>query len=737
MSSSSAAEPAQERKGPAKPQRVLACLLCQQRKVKCDRRFPCANCNKAGAQCVPAVAVGPRRRRRFPERELLSRLRHYEDLLNKHHIRFDPMHPEDADHASVDADDKSSDHRDDSKSESEPNSASVAEPSPGERTPTKSRQFNIWRALSKKTLDPEGGAIYDDDDDDEDSDSSADYHDSHAEVIAKAWDRTFEGRGNDHLLFGSPESSVNLSTLHPQQAQIFRLWQVYLENVDPLLKITHAPTLQARIIDAACDTSSISPPLEALIFSIYAISTVSLDDEKCLELFGLAKMDLLSTYRFGCRQALQNCNVLRSSDRDSLTALFLYLLAVRSETDPRSLSSMLGMAIRVAKRIGIHNKTTYERSDPLEAEISRRLWWSLVMFDNRICEMFDYQNSSLGPTWDCELPLNVNDADIWLEMNNPPVGHQRPTEALFAIVRADLGELIRHSAFHLDYINPRLKALSHYSRFGSIPDGDKLAALQKIIEDKYLAFCNQENPVQYLTLWFTRASFSKSHLLEYYSKNTKTEDQQSESRRNAMMFHALHMLECDTKLINSPLTRKYWWFVEFNFPFPAYMHLLQELKQHPNGEHVMRCWKVMSDNYAPRSANFRNSKSPMRVIFSRMILQAWRARETAAAAEGDLSTALPGMVAEVRRRMATENTCLQQQKTEIANATMSLNINELEMPLSDPLGLEPLQTTVPDFGTNFPWSYDGISRQGVVDVGMDQLDWTNMDWNTLYPGQGI
>lgn len=95
------------------------------------------------------------------------------------------------------------------------------------------------------------------------------------------------------------------------------------------------------------------------------------------------------------------------------------------------------------------------------------------------------------------------------------------------------------------------------------------------------------------------------------------------------------------------------------------------------------------------------------------------------------------MVTEVKRRLDTENPFLQQQKTEIANATMSLNINELEMPLSDPLGLEPLQTTVTDFGTNLPWSYDGISRQGVVDVGMDQLDWTNMDWNALYPGQGI
>ena len=76
-----------------KPQRVLACQACQQRKVKCDRRFPCANCVRAQAQCVPAGLVPRQRRRRFPERELLARIRHYESVLRQHKIGFEPLHP--------------------------------------------------------------------------------------------------------------------------------------------------------------------------------------------------------------------------------------------------------------------------------------------------------------------------------------------------------------------------------------------------------------------------------------------------------------------------------------------------------------------------------------------------------------------------------------------------------------------------------------------------------------------
>jgi hypothetical protein len=76
----------------SKTPRVLACVLCQQRKVKCDRKYPCANCVKSRVQCVPATRVPSRRKRRFPERELLERLRKYEDLLRQNHITFDPLH---------------------------------------------------------------------------------------------------------------------------------------------------------------------------------------------------------------------------------------------------------------------------------------------------------------------------------------------------------------------------------------------------------------------------------------------------------------------------------------------------------------------------------------------------------------------------------------------------------------------------------------------------------------------
>ena len=136
-------------------------------------------------------------------------------------------------------------------------------------------------------------------------------------VVKEAWNQLFES--NNHLLFGSRKTTVDLSTLHSEPVQIFRLWQIYLDNVNPLLKVTHTPSLQVHIIEAASNLTNINPTLEALMFSIYCMSILSLVDD-CPAMFGSSKEDLLTRYQFGCQQALSKCGFLRSGDRDCLTA---------------------------------------------------------------------------------------------------------------------------------------------------------------------------------------------------------------------------------------------------------------------------------------------------------------------------------------------------------------------------------------------------------------------------------
>ena len=141
---------------------------------------------------------------------------------------------------------------------------------------------------------------------DDDDESASSNEDMSRAVIKKAWNQMIEG--NDQLLFfGSSKTAGDLSGLHPQPGQILRLWQIYSENVNPLLKLTHIPTMQARIIDVASNVTNIGATIEALMFSIYCVSVMSLAEDECLGLLGTSKKLLLESYQFGCQQALLQC----------------------------------------------------------------------------------------------------------------------------------------------------------------------------------------------------------------------------------------------------------------------------------------------------------------------------------------------------------------------------------------------------------------------------------------------
>lgn len=165
------------------------------------------------------------------------------------------------------------------------------------------------------------------DDEDEDSDAFSDA--LHESEVKEAWNHY---KSNDELLFATPNSIADLSSFHPEQLHIFMLWQTYLDNFNPLIKITHTPTLQTKLLKAASDLSNIEPNLEAVMFGIYCVAICTLEDDECKNIFKSPKASLLRTYQFACQQALSKAGFMRSTDRDCLTALVLYLVSGLSNT---------------------------------------------------------------------------------------------------------------------------------------------------------------------------------------------------------------------------------------------------------------------------------------------------------------------------------------------------------------------------------------------------------------------
>ncbi|GFF30069.1 fungal specific transcription factor, putative [Aspergillus udagawae] len=370
---------------------------------------------------------------------------------------------------------------------------------------------------------------------------------------------------------------------------------------------------------------------------------------------------------------------------DGLTAVHLYLVSVLPQTDPRLHSPMLAAALRIAQRMGLHNESTYTRYTAVEAEMRRRLWWSLVIFDHRMCEMSDYKVTTLTPTWDCRIPLNVNDFEIRPNTNSWTPNSEKPTEALFAVVRSELADIIRHTTYHITFVNP------------------VLAAVAKAKDPGHM---------------FISAEAT----------------QQTNAQRNAALFYALEILECDTRLRVSPLTSRYRWLVDFHVPALAYIYVLNDLKKRPTESHAGKAWQTMSENYEARGLHPKPGGQGVFTVFARVVLQAWEAREIFLRQRG-MPVETPKIVLDIRNKVAQMSPCFSMVPScstgEPPHSSIAISINSETIPAQmNVAGHSADGQAFPDPDLE-PSNFPDVAEQPGMDIDIDQF-WTAMDWRLMH-----
>lgn len=425
---------------------------------------------------------------------------------------------------------------------------------------------------------------------------------------------------------------------------------------------------------------------------------------------------------------------------------------------------MLALALRIAQRMGLHSETACAKHPALEAEMRRRLWWALVLFDTRICEMAGYQTSILSPIWNCKVPLNVNDFELQPEMREPPIVQETSTEALFVVVRSAMAEHVRQCAYHLDFVNPALKPLAKNMPRGKSLDESELASVENMVEEKYLRNLNPENALHFMTIWTARAYLAKAKLYEHFSRVARAPSLQTNALRDDAMMQALCMLECETIIRNSPLIQGYQWYLHIYFPFLAYVHILQDLERRPRSLHSERAWQVMCDNYdacfhtavlsqmmaftksdipphikkmgPPVPRMYSADKSPFFTMFSRIVFRAWKARQESKA--GD-ELPKPRIVSELELRIGKLSPEAQAAVTAQLGDSFEQqpDLSKLMMPWGsmDP-GTDP--STGAQGISNLwlgPWqdfpAQPEQPEQPPVNVDLNEMTWNNMDWNSV------
>ena len=135
---------------------------------------------------------------------------------------------------------------------------------------------------------------------------------------------------NGGLLIPDDRSSHSSEPQHPDPVQTFRLWQIFLDRVNPLTKIIHVPTLQPYIIEATTDPSNVPLHYQPLLFTVYLMATLSLSEAECHQLLGSSQALALQRFSSATRTALLRFDYLRNYDMAALQALVLFMVCVLS-----------------------------------------------------------------------------------------------------------------------------------------------------------------------------------------------------------------------------------------------------------------------------------------------------------------------------------------------------------------------------------------------------------------------
>lgn len=463
-----------------------SCVTCRKRKVRCNKVEPkCENCVKASIDCIyPAPGRAPRKPRKPPDAELLKRLRRLEGVVQGLGAQVDdenkPFSPSDQhsrNNSIGNVSRTSSIAKERCPLEIQAGLDEVSELPLGKLVVSdgKSRYVNnsYWASIGNEIADIRD--ILDQ--------SSSEDDDHHSPEHVNDW----ETPSQHGFIFRLSSMAVDMAQLRPSPSQIFIIWEIFKENVDPVVKILHCPSVRNLILKAAVNMDNISRPAEALFFAICFAAVVSMNEDQCQDLLGTSKIALWNKYRFATEQALARADFMNNSSLMVLQAFIFYLICVRFYDDSKSVWAMGGLAIQLGFTLGLHRDGTHFGLDPFEIEMRRRLWWHIAILDIRASEDHGTEIRTSQSIYDTKMPSNVNDDDIWPDMTAPPVERKGPTEMTMCLIRFELSAMTRK--------------LQLYSPDACLVSEKAIKAKEMMIdechrelEDKYIRDCDMNVP---------------------------------------------------------------------------------------------------------------------------------------------------------------------------------------------------------------------------------------------------
>ncbi|KAI7774093.1 hypothetical protein LA080_009296 [Diaporthe eres] len=619
---------------------IRSCELCRQRKVKCDRRQPCSHCTRSGQDCVYPAGPGraPKRSRRAENAQLMDKLSRLEHIIKRlasenkgdseaaveHHSEEGVDQTQSTPHSS----------RPDGADRQQPSKSASGEPEvSGENNASLDVQFGrlvindsksyyvgnvLWANLANEVHGLR------------DMVKEAEEHsdDDETDVQPVPPDQDCGPSGSNAALFGFRALAYSLLSFHPSLPQAVNLFAVFTENVSPVIRLFHMPTLSKSYWEAIASLDSLDKNTEALLFAIYYSTTISISNPECLSLLGVSRDAATEKYRFAVEQALARAELLNTHSMVLLQAAVLFLSALRNQDDSRTTWSLTALVFYVAQSMGLHRDGTVFGLMPFETELRRRLWWYICVLDGHSSKYQEHEANLHQFFSDTKLPLNINDSDLHPDMTDAPPERDGWTDMTFCLVRCEA----INTASSTKLIGPGLQRgpwrAGGDSRSTGLGVEGRRAIVQDFVEtvtDKYLRHCDPSVPVLLMSSMVIKLIFARFWLLVYRpqpgpnsnetsretsatpadqrgSRGTTPSDHENKTpvdrqTRDRLFITSVEVLELSTTILTHPKLVRWAWYSRTYVQWHAIGFVLAEICCRPPSAECDRAWTAVMGVY--------------------------------------------------------------------------------------------------------------------------------------------
>ncbi|KAM5349497.1 hypothetical protein ACJ41O_006002 [Fusarium nematophilum] len=419
-----------------------------------------------------------------------------------------------------------------------------------------------------------------------------------------------------------------LYKLHPEPRYIYRLWQIFAEAVNPLIKIVHVPTLQQRILDASWGLPNSPKPLTAIMFAIYTLAVTSMSPDECMASFNETRDVLLTRYRTATIRALIAADFLTTRDFEVMQAFVLFLLA-----DPESemASTLAAAAMRLALKMGLNREATDPKVSFFEKEMRVRLWGQLRGLDCRIGTVCMPGSNSPSPIdfLETRLPLNVNDVDLHPDMAEAPIEHTGPTEMLCVLMKLEVSNWLRSSPSAAKVFENIRQGPVKGKMSMELEDG-AINELEAIYEEKYFRNWDKRIPLHALTHTMAKLAIARMRFKVHHPRGraavTNGEVYMTREESDMLFDSAVTLLKMVDEGIRSKFSSHLFTHMTVKFQMDAYIYVISDLRRRCSGERVELAWRLAGDLYKEHPELINDANNTFFTALGNLALEAWEVR---------------------------------------------------------------------------------------------------------------